>query len=191
VLTTNRPDLMDSALLRALRATPVVFRRPDAPRTRQLFELYLRDKPCADVDAELLAREAARAVFADREPLAQLVLRNSSRLPVMRSDAVSGALVRAACEDAQSLAFVRQARAGGRGRPRGILRDDLFAALDEQFARVAEHLTRDNVEMSLTLPTDAVGNVVAVERQRPSERHRFLLDPDPQPRRPQAAAAAS
>ncbi len=190
VLTTNRADLMDSALLRALRAKPVVFERPDAPRTRELFELYLRDKPCADIDAALLAREAVQAVFADRDPLAFLVLRDSSRVAVTRASAVSGALVRAACERAQSLSFVRHARAGGRGRPQGILRDDLFAALDEQFARAAQHLTRDNVEAALTLPPDAVGNVVAVERQRPSERHRFLMDPEPQPRRSQAVAAS-
>jgi SpoVK/Ycf46/Vps4 family AAA+-type ATPase len=190
VLTTNRPDLMDSALLRALRAKPVVFQRPDAPRTRELFELYLRDKPCADIDAAQLAREAVQAVFAERDPLAFLVLRDSSRVAVTRASAVSGALVRAACEGAQSLAFVRHARAGGRGRPQGILRDDLFAALDEQFGRAAQHLTRDNAEAALTLPPDAVGNVVAVERQRPSERHRFLLDPEPQQRLSQPAAAS-
>jgi transitional endoplasmic reticulum ATPase len=190
VLTTNRPDLMDNALLRALRARPLVFQRPDAPRTRELFELYLRDKPCADVDAALLAREATQAIFAERDPLAVLVLRDSSRVAVGRAAAVSGALVRAACEGAQRLAFVRHARAGGRGRPQGLLRDDLFAALDEQFARAAEHLTRDNVEAALTLPPDALGNVVAVERQRPSERHRFLLDPEPQPQRAQPTAAS-
>jgi SpoVK/Ycf46/Vps4 family AAA+-type ATPase len=188
VLTTNRPDLLDSALLRALRATPVVFERPDAPRTRELFELYLRDKPCADTDAALLAREAVRAVFADRDPLAQLVLRDSSRLPVTRASAVSGALVRAACERAQKLAFVRHARARGGGRPRGILRDDLFAALDEQFGSAAENLTRENVDAAVTLPPDAAGNVVAVERQRPSERHRFLLDPEPPAAGPGAAS---
>ena len=188
ILTTNRPDLMDGALLRALRATPVVFERPDAPRTRALFELFLRDKPCADTDAAQLAREAVNAVFAEREALAHLVLRDSSRAPVTRAAAVSGALVRAACESAQKLAFVRHARSGGRGRPRGILRGDLLAALAEQVGRVAAHLSVENVAGAVTLAPEAAGNVGAVEARRPSERDRYLVDPDPPRRRSQPGA---
>lgn len=190
ILTTNRPDLMDSALMRALRATPVVFGRPDARRTRALFELYLRDKPCADSDAARLARTAVQAVFAERECLADLVLRDSSRAPVMRAAAVSGALVRATCESAQKISFVRHAKAGGRGRRRGILQGDLLAALDDQFGRVAEQLSVENVEATVTIPRDAVGNVVAVEARPPSQRHRYLVDPDPPRRRSQAVAAS-
>jgi hypothetical protein len=167
-----------------------VFERPDAPRSRALFELYLRDKPCADTDAALLAREAVHAVFAEREALAHLVLRDSSRAPVTRAAAVSGALVRAACESAQKLAFVRHARSGRRGRPRGILRGDLLAALDEQFGRVAEHLSIENVEGAVTLAPEVAGHVVAVEARRPSQRHRYLVDPDPARRRSQPVAAS-
>jgi transitional endoplasmic reticulum ATPase len=179
ILTTNRPDMMDSALMRAGRATPVAFARPDAPRTRQLFELYLRDAPFAGGDSVGIAREATQAVFAEREPLAKLVLRDSSRTSVTRAAAISGAVVRAACEGARRSAFVRHARAGGRGRPREILRDDLFAALDAQFEQAALQLTPANVEAAVTLPPEAAGNVVAVEPCATAERRRYLLDPAP------------
>ena len=144
----------------------------------------------ADTKAALLARAAVHAVFAEREALAHLVLRDSSRAPVTRAAAVSGALVRAACESAQKLAFVRHARAGGRGRPRGILRGDLLAALDEQFGRVVEHLSVENVGATVTIPPEAAGNVVAVEVRRPSQHHRYLVDPDPPRRRSQPVAAS-
>ena len=136
-----------------------------------------------------VAREATQAVFAEREALAQLVLRDSSRVSVTRAAAVSGAVVRAACEGARRRAFVRHVRAGGKGRPRGILRDDVFAALDVQFERVALHLTPANAEATVTLPPEAAGNVVAVEPSAAAERRRYLLDTAP--RTPAAVAAAS
>lgn len=179
VLTTNRADLIDRALLRSLRATQVAFLRPDATRTRQLFELYLGNMPCKDCDTAQLAREATRAVFANREAMLQLVLRDSSRVPVMRSAAVSGALVRAATERAKRLAFVRHARAGGRGKPKEILRADLFVALDEQFSGAAQELNADNVASVVTIPREATGNIVAVEVSSRLEPHRYSLDPSP------------
>lgn len=177
ILTTNRADQMDVALKRHLRAQTVEFRRPDAPRTRRLFELHLRDVFCDDGDPAALAREATLAVFGEREPLAEAVLRDSQRIPITRGATVSGALVRAACERAQRVAFVRHVRSRANGAPPSIRAEDLFASLDEQFASLARSLSVENLARVVSLPARAAGAVVALERRSGSERRRYVGDP--------------
>ena len=69
VATTNRPDLIDSALLRPGRLdrhvhVPV----PDRDARRAIFEVHTRDKPLSDdVDIEYLADETDGYVGADIE----------------------------------------------------------------------------------------------------------------------------
>jgi transitional endoplasmic reticulum ATPase len=69
VATSNRPDLIDSALLRPGRLdrhvhVPV----PDEPARRAIFDVHTRDKPLAgDVDLDRLARQTKGYVGADVE----------------------------------------------------------------------------------------------------------------------------
>ncbi len=69
IATTNRPDLIDSALLRPGRLdrhvhVPV----PDEEARRKIFEVHTRDKPLADdVDLGTLARRTEGYVGADLE----------------------------------------------------------------------------------------------------------------------------
>jgi hypothetical protein len=177
ILTTNRADQMDVALKRHLRAQTVAFGRPDAPRTRALFELYLRELPLADGDARSLAREAALAIFGEPEPLAEAVLRDGTRLPIARSAGVSGALARAACERARRIAFARHVKLGANGAPAAVVREDLHAALDEQLAALAGSLTAENLARMVSLPARAAGAVAALELRSGSERRRFVGEP--------------
>ncbi len=177
ILTTNRADGIDAALLRSLRAQTVAFGRPDAPRTRRLFELYLREMPLAGGDARTYAREAALAIFGEPEPLAEAVLRDGSRLPIGRGATVSGALVRAACERARRLAFASHLRRGANGAPPAVTAGELATALDEQFASLARSLTVENLARTVSLPARAAGAVVALEPRGGSERRRFVGEP--------------
>jgi ATPase family protein associated with various cellular activities (AAA) len=163
VLTTNRADRIDQALKRSLRAVTVEFERPDAPRTRGLFRLYLEGIACLDADAEALARAATLAIFAARGGLGEAVLRDGSRLPLAPAMAVSGALVRASCERARRRAFIRHARADGNGGPAGILREDLLAAVDEELAAAARGLTLTSIAHALTLPPGVAEQIVSLE----------------------------
>ncbi|WP_276271922.1 CDC48 family AAA ATPase [Haloarcula litorea] len=73
VATTNRPDLIDSALLRPGRLdrhvhVPV----PDEDARRAIFDVHTRDKPLADdVDLDSLARRTEGYVGADIEAVAR------------------------------------------------------------------------------------------------------------------------
>ncbi|TKX87738.1 AAA family ATPase [Halorubrum sp. SS5] len=81
IATTNRPDLIDSALLRPGRLdrhvhVPV----PDETARRRIFEVHTRDKPLADdVDLDALARRTEGYVGADIEAVAREASMNASR----------------------------------------------------------------------------------------------------------------
>ncbi|WP_280537916.1 CDC48 family AAA ATPase [Halopenitus sp. POP-27] len=81
IATTNRPDLIDSALLRPGRLdrhvhVPV----PDEEGRRRIFEVHTRDKPLADdVDLDALARKTEGYVGADIEAVAREASMNASR----------------------------------------------------------------------------------------------------------------
>jgi len=81
IATTNRPDLIDSALLRPGRLdrhvhVPV----PDETARRRIFEVHTRNKPLADdVDLDALARKTDGYVGADIEAVAREASMNASR----------------------------------------------------------------------------------------------------------------
>ncbi|WP_129116414.1 CDC48 family AAA ATPase [Halegenticoccus tardaugens] len=81
VATTNRPDLIDAALLRPGRLdrhvhVPV----PDEEARRKILDVHTRDKPLADdVDLDRLARRTEGYVGADLEALAREAALAASR----------------------------------------------------------------------------------------------------------------
>jgi transitional endoplasmic reticulum ATPase len=81
IATTNRPDLIDSALLRPGRLdrhvhVPV----PDEDARRAIFEVHTRDKPLADdVDLDWLASQTEGYVGADVEAVTREASMAASR----------------------------------------------------------------------------------------------------------------
>ncbi|GAB3674402.1 CDC48 family AAA ATPase [Halopiger thermotolerans] len=81
IATTNRPDLIDSALLRPGRLdrhvhVPV----PDEEARKKIFEVHTRDKPLADaVDLDWLAEETEGYVGADIEAVCREASMAASR----------------------------------------------------------------------------------------------------------------
>jgi cell division protease FtsH len=71
VAATNRPDILDPALLRPGRFDRrVVLDRPDVLGRKEILEVHVRGKPLAkDVDLEVLARQTSGFVGADIENL--------------------------------------------------------------------------------------------------------------------------
>ena len=67
IATTNRPDLLDDALLRPGRLDHhVSVSAPDEAARREIFEIHTRDRPLADdVDLDELASRTAEFVGAD------------------------------------------------------------------------------------------------------------------------------
>ncbi len=66
IATSNRPDKVDPAVLRTGRIDKQVYvPMPDATARRLMFELYLKDRPCDEIDSEVLAQKADGYVASD------------------------------------------------------------------------------------------------------------------------------
>ena len=77
VATTNKPDLLDKALLRAGRFDKIIYvGPPDEKARRDIFELYLKGKAAVDqgIDYDKLAKMSERFTGADIEGLVNKVL---------------------------------------------------------------------------------------------------------------------
>ena len=66
IATSNRPDKVDPAVLRTGRIDKQVYvPMPDLTARRLLFELYLKDRPCEEIDVNALAEKADGYVASD------------------------------------------------------------------------------------------------------------------------------
>lgn len=67
IATSNRPDKIDPAVLRTGRIDKMVYvPMPDMEARREMFALYLKDRPCADgIDCDKLAEAADGYVASD------------------------------------------------------------------------------------------------------------------------------
>ena len=66
IATSNRPDKVDPAVLRTGRIDKQVYvPMPDATARRLMFELYLKDRPCDEIDSETLAEKSDGYVASD------------------------------------------------------------------------------------------------------------------------------
>lgn len=77
VATTNKPDLLDKALLRAGRFDKIIYLGPPDEKARvQIFKYYLQGKAAVDqnIDYEKLAKMSERFTGADIEALVNKVL---------------------------------------------------------------------------------------------------------------------
>jgi transitional endoplasmic reticulum ATPase len=128
VATTNRPDLIDSALLRPGRLdrhvhVPV----PDEEARRKIFEVHTRGKPLADdVDLDQLARKTEGYVGADVEAVCREASLAATREFIHSVDAA---------EAATSVGNVR------------VTMDHFEHALDEVKASVDEEMKKQYDEM--------------------------------------------
>ena len=66
IATSNRPDKVDPAVLRTGRIDKQVYvPMPDLTARRLMFELYLKDRPCDEIDSIALAEKADGYVASD------------------------------------------------------------------------------------------------------------------------------
>ncbi|MDY6301204.1 MAG: AAA family ATPase [Bacteroidales bacterium] len=66
IATSNRPDKVDPAVLRTGRIDKQVYvPMPDATARKLMFELYLKDRPCGEIDSDTLAAKTDGYVASD------------------------------------------------------------------------------------------------------------------------------
>jgi proteasome-associated ATPase len=171
IAATNRPDVLDSAFMRAMRMDiKIEVPRPGRAAARSIMERYLtpdllpsNGSTGSGPSSEELIEQALAQLFApaDDNTVATLVFRDGQRQPILRKDLLSGALLERIISEAQTRALMREIDMGAPDGTDGIRAEDLSAALDEAFASEAKILRPHNVRDYLALPADR--DVVAVQ----------------------------
>jgi proteasome-associated ATPase len=155
ILASNRPDLIDPAVLRPGRIDrKIKVARPNRDASTEILKVYLSDDLPLDpaVLAEhrgepakamaSLVQEVIDRIFkkADENRLLAVRLRNGQHKVLYRGDLVSGAILASIVQRAKEKAIDRTIRTG---EPAGLLGQDLFEAVTEEF-REGEVLPPDD-----------------------------------------------
>lgn len=174
---TNRPDLLDEALLRPGRFGDRAFAvpRPDRAAAEAIFLIHLPSELPYRLDDEtdpalresVIARSLS-CVYAPNGELGQLgwlTFRDGSRKPLASAQLMSGALIANAVSDAKRRSCLRVLR----GQAADIAADDLLDALRHELTGLASRLKPGaGLRQLLDLPTDL--DVVRIEIAA-AERH--------------------
>ncbi|MBX3096566.1 MAG: AAA family ATPase [Fimbriimonadaceae bacterium] len=173
ILTSNRPDYIDPAVLRPERIDRrVKVSRPDREGTKEILSLYLHENLPIDPetakqhDGERCARLALiEKIVADiwrkdeRTEFLRVLKRDASSETLYWSDFVSGALLKSVVDRAKDNAIRRALLAPD--QPNGLTEDDLSDALRQEYAEGEIFPKNDALDDWLRLldidPSDVVG----------------------------------
>jgi len=146
MLTSNRPDYIDPAVLRPERIDrKVKVGRPDKQATLQIFDIYLHSKvpiepkALAEFDGEVdcarakLIEEATAHLWREAKDteFLRVFLRSGESKTLYWKDLVSGALIKSVVDRAKDLAIKREI--ANPGSNQGVSAQDLFVAIDAEY----------------------------------------------------------
>jgi proteasome-associated ATPase len=155
ILASNRPDLIDPAVLRPGRIDrKIKVARPDREAAAEILRVYLtEDLPLDDTligdqdgskpkAVQALAEEVIDSIFrrVEENRLLAVRLRNGRSKVLYRGDLVSGAILSSIVQRAKEKAIDRTIR---QGRPAGLVLQDLLESVGEEF-REGEVLPPDD-----------------------------------------------
>ena len=155
ILASNRPDLIDPAVLRPGRIDrKIKVARPNRESSAEILKVYLTEE--LPLDQTVIAKrggeprqavaslidETIEAIFkrTDENRLLSIRLRNGQNNVLYRGDLVSGAILSSIVQRAKEQAIERTIQSGA---PAGLLAEDLFEAVAEEF-RQGEMLPPDD-----------------------------------------------
>jgi len=141
VATTNRPDLLDSALNRPGRfGTRISVPRPGPDGCRQIAHVHLSGKPLArELATDSAAEAMTERIFdaTDASLLLRIHYADAGQDEVFASRVINGAIIAAAITDAAQRAVARELAK----EPEGLHLDDLLACLDDHLRAAVVHIT--------------------------------------------------
>ena len=175
MLTSNRPDYIDPAVLRPGRIDrKVKVVRPDKDATRQILNIYLRAE--LPLDPEVVAKHDGETVCAQKDlvegvlealwskkksnEFLEIALRSGKTDTLYRSDLVSGAIIESIVDRAKETA-IRRTLAEPK-KETGITLADLTEAMDQEFKENEIFPKSDAIEDWLQLLDLSPDNVVSI-----------------------------
>jgi proteasome-associated ATPase len=176
MLTSNRPDYIDPAVLRPERIDrKVKIRRPDREASLQILGIYLHDRIPLDPDAirkwdgeidcvrkDLIEGTVDHLWRRNRDTeFLKVFLRNGSSETLYFKDLVSGALLKSIVDRAKSYAIKRAIADPNRNA--GVCLEDLIQAADQEYKENEIFPKSDTQEDWLQLLDYAPENVASVK----------------------------
>lgn len=169
ILASNRPDLIDPAILRPGRIDRKIrVRRPDRDGARRIYEIYLKDTLPLDEPRSVLAEAVTEAHYAKNttNEFLEITYRSGRRDVLHRGDLASGAIIAAVVSRAKELAIRRAIAGGVEG---SLTREDLLEALRLEYDGSELFPSSDLTEDWLKLTDFDPDNVVKLGPVKPRQ----------------------
>ena len=182
ILASNRPDLIDPAILRPGRIDrKIKVRRPDKEASREIFRIYLTpDLPLdqnavhahnSDIEAtaEDLIDCAIERMFARQEEtkFLEIILRSGRKEILYQGDLASGAIIASVIQRAKERAIKRAIESGNE---EGLSKDDLLEAIAAEYHEREIFPPTDNTQDWLKLLDYDPENIVRITPVQRDER---------------------
>lgn len=147
ILATNRPDILDPAVVRDGRVDRKIYiPRPTEDEARAIVVACLAGRPLDDgADAEALAKETVERVFLPTNALVMIKCRDADHQRLNLSHIVSGAMLAGLVDNASQLAIRRELDTG---TPSGVSLEDVRAAV-QQVLRENRAINHDEAVIDL------------------------------------------
>ena len=169
ILATNRPDLIDPAIVRPGRIDrKIKVRRPDREECKQILRVYLKDGlPREHEDFDQMAEPFLDRLFKrnPEQEVLVLTLRSGGNRKMYWSDFISGAAIEGIMKRSKESAIERAIE----GETLCITVDDLTTALETEFKEGSLLPAESNLEDWLQLLDMESKNVVRVRKPNESD----------------------
>jgi proteasome-associated ATPase len=169
ILATNRPDLIDPAIIRPGRIDrKIKVSRPNREECKQILRVYLKDGlPREHEDFDKMAEPFLEGLFArnSEQEVLVLTLRSGGNKKMYWSDFVSGAVIEGIMKRAKERAIERAIE----GEKLCVTVDDLTTGLETEFKEGSLLPAESNLDDWLQLLDMESKNVVRVRKPNESD----------------------
>lgn len=170
ILATNRPDLIDPAILRPGRIDrKIKVSRPNREESKAILRVYLKDGlPREHEDFDAMAEPFLDRLFdrSSEQEVLLLTLRSGSQRKMYWADFISGAVIEGIMKRAKERAIERAIQ----GETLRLTVDDLVVSLETEFEEGSLLPAESNLEDWLQLLDMESKNVVRVRRPDESDK---------------------
>jgi proteasome-associated ATPase len=163
ILTTNRPDMLDSAIIREGRIDKKIkVPRPTQQSVEMIFNLNLKKVPCL-MEAKKLAKSAAQLVFDTELCLYDISMKSGKKMQFCMSHIINGAMIAAIVNEAITSAINRDL-AGNKKTPTGVTLDDMHESIMKSFKQNSRMNHQHHFEdLSYELTTEQNDEIVDIK----------------------------
>lgn len=169
VLASNRPDLMDPAVLRPGRIDEKIYiGRPDKSAAADILNIHIRKRPIysggkENVSKRALAKKAMDELYGGNYPYFEIEFKDGSSDYIHMRDLVSGAVLMSIAERATDRVIGREI--GGRSGKSGLTLEDFYHAIREEYNSNKGIVTFEKEDL-INLFLDRYGDIESIVRVR-------------------------